>query len=171
MCYNDCVSGAFVAGLDAGLIYNSFPKMGNKWIPDDILAFSPAIKNFTENPTTVQFDHRILGTATLLLISGLYLLSKRVVIPKRAYSAAAALGFLGWLQVHAHYFFFVINDFPNIVFAQFLVIENLRNHFKSTTFSGWTGYNYATNICSCSFCCSPSSWLLNFINVRYLANT
>jgi len=53
-------SGAFVAGLDAGLVYNSFPKMADKWIPDDILAYSPALRNFTENPTTVQFDHRIL---------------------------------------------------------------------------------------------------------------
>lgn len=54
------LSGAFVAGMDAGLIYNTFPKMANKWIPDDILAMSPVLKNFTENPTTVQFDHRIL---------------------------------------------------------------------------------------------------------------
>lgn len=53
-------SGAFVAGLDAGLVYNSFPKMGERWIPDDLLAFSPVLKNFFENPTTVQFDHRVL---------------------------------------------------------------------------------------------------------------
>lgn len=78
--------------------------MANKWIPDDILAFSPAIRNFTENPTTVQFDHRILGIITLSLISGLYLLSKRVVIPRRAYSAAAAVGLLGWLQVRTLFF-------------------------------------------------------------------
>lgn len=51
-----------MAGLDAGLVYNSFPKMADKWIPSDILAFNPTIRNFTENPTTVQFDHRILGT-------------------------------------------------------------------------------------------------------------
>ncbi len=54
------LTGAFVAGLDAGLVYNSFPKMGERWIPDDLLAFSPAVKNMFENPTTVQFDHRIL---------------------------------------------------------------------------------------------------------------
>lgn len=53
-------TGAFVAGLDAGLVYNSFPKMADRWIPDDLLAFSPTLKNFFENPTTVQFDHRIL---------------------------------------------------------------------------------------------------------------
>ena len=52
--------GAFVAGLDAGLVYNSFPKMGDRWIPQDILDHTPKIKNFFENPTTVQFDHRIL---------------------------------------------------------------------------------------------------------------
>ena len=53
-------TGAFVAGLDAGLVYNSFPKMAGQWIPDDIMGMSPRLKNFFENPTTVQFDHRIL---------------------------------------------------------------------------------------------------------------
>ncbi|XP_026324680.1 cytochrome c oxidase assembly protein COX15 homolog, partial [Hyposmocoma kahamanoa] len=59
------VSGAFVAGLDAGLVYNSFPKMGERWVPADVLALSPALRNFTENPSTVQLDHRVLGAATL----------------------------------------------------------------------------------------------------------
>merc|ERR1719336_3822133 len=59
------VSGAFVAGLDAGLVYNSFPKFADRWIPEDILAFSPTLRNITENPTTMQFNHRILGTSTL----------------------------------------------------------------------------------------------------------
>lgn len=98
------LSGAFVAGLDAGLVYNSFPKMANDWIPSDILAFSPGLRNFTENPTTVQFDHRILGITTLSMISGLYLLSRRgVVLPKRAYSAATALAVMGWIQVSINY--------------------------------------------------------------------
>merc|ERR1712037_903672 len=61
------------AGLDAGLVYNSFPKFADRWIPEDILAFSPTLRNITENPTTVQFNHRILGTSTLaalLLVAG-----------------------------------------------------------------------------------------------------
>lgn len=61
----DVIVGAFVAGLDAGLVYNSFPKMAGAWIPDDIFAFSPKITNFTENPTTVQFDHRLLVNTTI----------------------------------------------------------------------------------------------------------
>ena len=52
--------GAFVAGLDAGLVYNSFPKMGGQWIPEDLFAMSPKLKNITENPTTTQFSHRLL---------------------------------------------------------------------------------------------------------------
>ena len=53
-------TGAFVAGLDAGLVYNSFPKMADRWIPSDLFALEPKWKNFFENPTTTQFVHRIL---------------------------------------------------------------------------------------------------------------
>lgn len=49
-----------MAGLDAGLVYNSFPKMGDNWVPDDILQMKPVLSNITENPSTVQFDHRIM---------------------------------------------------------------------------------------------------------------
>uniref|UniRef100_A0A182RPD4 Cytochrome c oxidase assembly protein subunit 15 n=1 Tax=Anopheles funestus TaxID=62324 RepID=A0A182RPD4_ANOFN len=93
------LSGAFVAGLDAGLIYNSFPKMADRWIPSDILALSPTLRNFTENPTTVQFDHRVLGTATLTLITGMFLISRRRLLPARAYKAATAVAVMGWMQV------------------------------------------------------------------------
>lgn len=89
-----------MAGLDAGLVYNSFPKMADRWIPSDILAYSPAIRNFTENPTTVQFDHRILGIATLSLITGMVLLSRRTILPPRAYTAAKAVALMGYLQVN-----------------------------------------------------------------------
>merc|ERR1712156_696629 len=62
------VSGAFVAGLDAGLVYNSFPLMAGKVVPDDIFAYAPWLSNFTENPTTVQFDHRILARRAALAV-------------------------------------------------------------------------------------------------------
>ncbi|XP_037799559.1 LOW QUALITY PROTEIN: cytochrome c oxidase assembly protein COX15 homolog [Penaeus monodon] len=93
------LSGALVAGLDAGLVYNSFPKFADRWIPSDILAFSPALRNFTENPTTVQFDHRILGTVALGLATTAMIWSRRVMLPPRAYTAAAALGGMAWMQV------------------------------------------------------------------------
>uniref|UniRef100_A0A7N6ALG1 Cytochrome c oxidase assembly homolog 15 (yeast) n=1 Tax=Anabas testudineus TaxID=64144 RepID=A0A7N6ALG1_ANATE len=93
------LSGAFVAGLDAGLVYNSFPKMGERWIPDDLLAFSPTLKNFFENPTTVQFDHRILGISSLAAITGLYLFSRRMLLPRRAKIAISLLAAMAYGQV------------------------------------------------------------------------
>lgn len=54
------MSGALVAGIEAGLVYNSFPKMADRWIPSDLFAYEPFWSNFVENPTTVQFDHRLL---------------------------------------------------------------------------------------------------------------
>src|SRR5690348_11833086 len=39
------MSGALVAGLDAGLVYNEFPLMGGRIIPTDILSMSPTWKN------------------------------------------------------------------------------------------------------------------------------
>ena len=62
------VSGGFVAGLKAGHIYNTFPKMGGKWVPDGLLALEPAWRNFFDNLTTVQFDHRVLAISTLVLV-------------------------------------------------------------------------------------------------------
>ena len=51
-----------MAGLDAGLTYNTYPKMADKWIPDDLVSqyIEPKYKNIFENPTTVQFNHRLL---------------------------------------------------------------------------------------------------------------
>ncbi|XP_061601479.1 cytochrome c oxidase assembly protein COX15 homolog [Cololabis saira] len=93
------LSGAFVAGLDAGLVYNSFPKMADKWIPDDLLAFSPTLKNFFENPTTVQFDHRVLAIGSLSAITGLYLFSRRMLLPRRAKIAISLLAAMAYTQV------------------------------------------------------------------------
>ena len=97
-------TGAFVAGLDAGLVYNSFPKMGERWIPDDLLAFSPTLKNFFENPTTVQFDHRIL--VILLEISFNFLFGlKHQLNPSRKVSIVSVIFFsrqcLLWPQLQA----------------------------------------------------------------------
>ncbi|XP_014487980.1 PREDICTED: cytochrome c oxidase assembly protein COX15 homolog [Dinoponera quadriceps] len=93
------LSGAFVAGMDAGLIYNTFPKMADKWIPDDIFAISPTWRNFTENPTTLQFDHRILGITTIALITYLGLVSRKHKLPGRGRQAIVVLLCTGYLQV------------------------------------------------------------------------
>ena len=49
--------GAFVAGLDAGLVYNTFPLMDGQWIPEGLSVQAPLWVNAFENITTVQFLH------------------------------------------------------------------------------------------------------------------
>uniref|UniRef100_F7ANX7 Cytochrome c oxidase assembly homolog COX15 n=1 Tax=Equus caballus TaxID=9796 RepID=F7ANX7_HORSE len=92
------LSGAFVAGLDAGLVYNSFPKMGESWIPEDLFTFSPILRNVFENPTMVQFDHRILGITSVTAVTALYFLSRRIPLPRRTKVAAATLLALAYTQ-------------------------------------------------------------------------
>ena len=65
LAFATALSGAFVAGLDAGLVYNSYPKFADQWIPEGLLSFAPTWRNFFENTTTVQFDHRFLGHSLL----------------------------------------------------------------------------------------------------------
>ncbi|TYP94796.1 cytochrome c oxidase assembly protein subunit 15 [Fodinibius salinus] len=64
--------GAFTAGLDAGYIYNTFPMMNGEWIPQNGWNLQPLIANFVENPGTVQWTHRILGTLLGLVALGLW---------------------------------------------------------------------------------------------------
>lgn len=51
--------GALVAGLDAGMAYNTWPLMDGAVVPGDLLVQQPWWANLFENPKTVQFVHRI----------------------------------------------------------------------------------------------------------------
>jgi cytochrome c oxidase assembly protein subunit 15 len=60
------VAGGFVAGLHAGLSYNTFPWMDDHLVPAGYAALDPLLRNLTENIATVQFNHRLLATLTLI---------------------------------------------------------------------------------------------------------
>ncbi|MCF8199317.1 MAG: COX15/CtaA family protein [Sulfuritalea sp.] len=62
------LSGALVAGIHAGLAYNTFPLMNGHFIPPEILMVDPWWLNFFTNMATVQFDHRMLAYVLLALI-------------------------------------------------------------------------------------------------------
>jgi len=62
------LSGAFVAGLDAGHVYNTFPLMDGDFVPAGYLDLSPVYLNFFENIPAVQFDHRILAEFTFVCV-------------------------------------------------------------------------------------------------------
>lgn len=60
--------GAFVAGLRAGKIYNTFPMMGDYFLPPEALDLVPTWLNFLENPNAVQFAHRWIAISTGALL-------------------------------------------------------------------------------------------------------
>ncbi|HEY4403283.1 MAG TPA: COX15/CtaA family protein [Xanthobacteraceae bacterium] len=59
--------GALVAGLRAGLIYNTWPLIDGRLVPaaSQLLFNAPWWRNFFENPLTVQFDHRLVAYALM----------------------------------------------------------------------------------------------------------
>lgn len=61
--------GAFTAGLKAGLIYNTFPMMGDHWIAAEWNFMTPLWLNFIENHATVQFMHRLLAIVTCIIVA------------------------------------------------------------------------------------------------------
>lgn len=73
------IYGAFVAGLKAGLIYTTFPKMGEEWFPVDLkMAFDIyGVKCVFEFPPLVQFIHRWLAVIIVLFVGWIYLKAKQ----------------------------------------------------------------------------------------------
>ena len=61
------LSGGFVAGLDAGRLYNTFPLMEGRLIPEGYDAVA-GWRNAFENPITAQFHHRLIAITTALLV-------------------------------------------------------------------------------------------------------
>ena len=64
------VAGAFVAGLDGGLVYNEYPLMGEGFMPVEYGEFG-RIDAF-ENPASAQFHHRWLALVTVIAIATLW---------------------------------------------------------------------------------------------------
>ena len=61
------IAGAFVAGMDAGLMYNEYPLMGENFIPENYGEYY--LLDPFENPASAQFHHRHLALLTLLSIA------------------------------------------------------------------------------------------------------
>jgi len=88
------LAGGFTAGLHAGLSYNTFPLMDGRLVPDGYAMLHPFIRNLTENVAAVQFDHRLLATVTLILVSVLAAMGWRTDLP-RLLSGGLAVAVVG----------------------------------------------------------------------------
>jgi len=88
------VMGAFVAGHKAGLIYNSFPLMGEGIVPSELGFYTPWWKDLTENPATIQFIHRVLATLTAGIATLYVLTSLSKPLPSALKTGLMLTGFV-----------------------------------------------------------------------------
>lgn len=81
-------AGAFVAGLDAGMSYNTWPLMDGAIVPAGLGAMEPLWRNLFENALTVQFIHRSIAYAIIAYVA---------VLVWRQYRSGGFAGVHGWL--------------------------------------------------------------------------
>jgi len=69
------IYGGFIAGLNAGIGFNTWPKMNGEWIPKAVYNLEPLWINLIENPWGIQFFHRTLALIIVAFVT--YMWSKR----------------------------------------------------------------------------------------------
>jgi cytochrome c oxidase assembly protein subunit 15 len=90
------VWGAFVAGLKAGRYYPTFPLMGGRLVPAELLRLDGVARNFMENPIAVQWLHRVVGTLLAVAVITLFARVQRARPDRRSRRLnAALLGLIG----------------------------------------------------------------------------
>ncbi len=93
------LTGGFVAGIRAGLAYNTFPLMNGRLVPPEILQLEPWWRNFFWNMATVQFVHRWFAAALALAVMALAWRVWRAAASARARRGATWLGAMLVVQV------------------------------------------------------------------------
>ncbi len=62
------IYGAFMAGLDAGKSFNTWPKMGDNYIPENLIFIDDRLFGFFDNSVFIHFFHRALAYLSFLTI-------------------------------------------------------------------------------------------------------
>lgn len=93
------LSGAFVAGTDAGFAYNTFPLMDGSIIPSGLFDYVPVWAAPFEDITTIQFNHRTLAELTGVLVVLFWIGSVDRHLAPRTRKAISLLGMMALVQV------------------------------------------------------------------------
>ncbi|MDE1148759.1 MAG: COX15/CtaA family protein [Azospirillaceae bacterium] len=93
------VWGAFTAGLDAGMAYNTWPLMNGTLAPEEMWNLSPAWLNFLENTAAVQFTHRWLAILTGLVVWSYAIRALSAGVQGRVRSLAIAVAAMVLVQI------------------------------------------------------------------------
>ena len=90
------ILGAFLAGLNGGLLYNTWPDMNGSVLPNDIITKDLFLLESSNNPSVIQFYHRIIG---YLIVFFLFFLNYLFFIKNFTYKSLIILNVAIFLQV------------------------------------------------------------------------
>jgi heme a synthase len=76
------IYGAFVAGLKAGYVFTTWPKMGDSWMPEAVTAMRPLYVNFLEGLAGIQFIHRNLAYLLIILVGYIWFIARKYPLTK-----------------------------------------------------------------------------------------
>lgn len=97
--YLQMLLGALVAGLHAGLIYNTWPSMDGRLFPEHPFLSSPRWLNFFENPGLAQFDHRVGAYIIAIAVIVLWIAGRRARLEGPARTSSNTLLIVMLLQI------------------------------------------------------------------------
>ena len=92
------VYGGFVAGLNAGFVMNTWPKMDGQWIADSVTIIEPFWINFIDGIGGVQFVHRYLAIIIVGLVLFLLLKANKFNLNKRQLNGLKGILIIVFLQ-------------------------------------------------------------------------
>ncbi len=113
--------GAFMAGLDAGRAFDTWPTYGGAWIPSGLYDLSPWWINHFENPALVHFQHRTVGYIVAILVIWLFIALRRAGADKPVRIAGIHVLALTILQI-ALGILTVISDVPMALAAAHQIV-------------------------------------------------
>ena len=99
MIFFTVIYGAFMAGLDAGQSFNTWPKMGESYIPENLIIWGSKIWGIFENSVFIHFFHRFLAYLSLFLILIISYFHIKKITNKRQKSHLIAILFFVILQL------------------------------------------------------------------------
>src|SRR5215217_4000614 len=91
--------GGLMAGNHAALFYPTFPKFGDRWLPEALFALAPRISNFFQNIGMIQLIHRALGFVVAVLVILFFYKGRRKWGTGLFHKTLAAFPFFILLQV------------------------------------------------------------------------
>ena len=94
------IYGAFVAGLRAGSLYNTWPKMGGEWVSESVTFAlqKDGIMSLIDNPASVQFVHRCTAILLFVLVLWMFIKFRKTVLNKLNSTVSMAMVAMVFIQ-------------------------------------------------------------------------